>query len=307
MNTTWRHRPFTLESAPSEILDVPTMMKPQELDILYSLAKNHFTGRGCIIDAGLFMGASTRCFYEGLRRNPNVSQFSIRSYELAVKNRFMPNIPQLQPINEGDSYRHVLEDAFASFEGVDLHIGDICNEQHDGSPIEIMFLDVLKLPRILHHVNGSFMPSLVVGGILVQQDFFWPFAWWINGWMNYFSDYFDLVESAETTAVFQLVKPLPENAFDRKFMATVGEEQILQLLKAPPFTTNRIDHILGQKLKVIHYLVQQKNYQRAREEMAEFEQRYGIILSDDMDPERRRRLQGDVLRLKAMTRRDLAG
>ena len=82
----WKHRLFALESADGVIESIPSMMKAQELDLLYSLVKNYYKGEGYIVDAGIFMGASTKCFIEGLAANPpprRVAKPTIHSFERA--------------------------------------------------------------------------------------------------------------------------------------------------------------------------------------------------------------------------------
>jgi hypothetical protein len=41
-----------------------------------------------------------------------------------------------------------------------------------GQQIEIKFLEVLKSRDIQHAVMGTFLPSLLPGGILIQPDYF---------------------------------------------------------------------------------------------------------------------------------------
>ena len=53
--------------APPTAMAVPSMMSMYEKRFLYGLAKQYYRGDGIIIDGGIFLGASTRCFADGLR------------------------------------------------------------------------------------------------------------------------------------------------------------------------------------------------------------------------------------------------
>src|SRR5438067_2369515 len=58
-----------LVDLPQDVAAIPSMMSVGERKFLYGLAKDYYTGAGRIIDAGTFLGASTRCFGAGLQKN----------------------------------------------------------------------------------------------------------------------------------------------------------------------------------------------------------------------------------------------
>lgn len=273
-------------------------MKPQELDMLYSLAKNALSGRGIIMDAGIFLGASTRCFALGIAQNPKASNKAIKSYELGEKNKFMGSNPQIDGIEVGESFGHILVEQLGKYKQVELRIGDITKEKHTNNPIELMFLDVLKVPKIMHHINAEFMPYLVDGGILVQQDYYWPFGWWINLWMELFSDFFEVIDTAETSVAFRLLKKLPPEAFTPDCINSLSTEEIVEVLSNPTFKGDRLDQIVAQKIKISHLLFWRKNYVQAAAQLDRIEDTLGYNGFNECPDQLRDRLINDLNRLR---------
>ena len=65
-------RPAESTLLPLEVRQARTMLSAQELELLYTLARDQYTGQGEIIDGGAFLGGSTLALATGLRgeRNP---------------------------------------------------------------------------------------------------------------------------------------------------------------------------------------------------------------------------------------------
>ena len=64
------------------------MTSPQERAFLHGLTRLYFTGQGVIIDAGVFLSASSAAFGEGALENtslPNSAVAFIHSYSIAVR------------------------------------------------------------------------------------------------------------------------------------------------------------------------------------------------------------------------------
>jgi len=59
---------YDLDGVPSEVIGYPGMTTPREKAMLFWLAKNVFEGKGLIVAAGLFLGASTNAFAAGARQ-----------------------------------------------------------------------------------------------------------------------------------------------------------------------------------------------------------------------------------------------
>ncbi len=57
---------YLVSDFPEHLKKHPSMMSPGEKQFLYGIARNYYTGHGRIIDAGVFLGASTLCLGQGL-------------------------------------------------------------------------------------------------------------------------------------------------------------------------------------------------------------------------------------------------
>ena len=77
-------RPAESTTLPVEVRSVKTMLSAQELELLYTLARDQYTGRGEIVDGGAFLGGSTLALANGLRDNRRVQDKNgrIHSYDL---------------------------------------------------------------------------------------------------------------------------------------------------------------------------------------------------------------------------------
>ena len=202
--------------SPTEIPHVASMISPAEKRLLFNLAKNN-VNNGAIIDAGVFLGASTICFAEGLKTNPKADHSArIHTYELGLVN---PNMWRFFERNNVDtalvtdgSFLPLLRSNVAPYgDAVQLHEGDITQHQWSG-PIDILFIDVVKSPAILAHCFNTFLPHLKPGSIVVQQDYFIDMLPYLKAPQEHLSDYFDYIGEAHSSAVFVVTKPIDDAA-----------------------------------------------------------------------------------------------
>jgi hypothetical protein len=216
-------RPFNhlLGALPKSVLAVPSMMSVPERRFLHGLARDYYVGAGIIVDAGIFLGASTRCFGEGLPQNERFREIRatwkkpIVSFERGIVNPNMPaffarnNVPiQAQP---GESFAVAVERNVAPVaELVDLRIGDICETGAVDQPIEILFLDVLKNPQIAQFACEQYFPRLIPGrSVVLQQDYFFEQLPYIKTYQEYFMDYFSYIGEIGSMAVFLCIDEIP--------------------------------------------------------------------------------------------------
>jgi hypothetical protein len=176
---------------PVELTKVKTMLSAQELELLYALARDRYTGRGEIIDGGAFLGGSTLALSLGLRDNEKVlaKQGRIHSYDRFVSDHFVPRFVEGYP--EGSStrpyYDHVIADV-ASL--VTVHEGDITTMPWSDRPIEILFIDVAKSWEINDFLLEHFFPRLIPGvSTIIQQDYHWPHTPWLSITMELLADH----------------------------------------------------------------------------------------------------------------------
>jgi hypothetical protein len=191
-----------------------------------------------IIDAGIFMGASTVCFGEGIRRNAAVDRISARwakpvvSFERGVINTGMPafferhKVPDMGSV--GDSFAAALVANLAPIADlVDLRVGDILEPAANvTSPVEILFLDVLKLPEISRFAISQFFPRLIPGqSIVVQQDYFIDLLPYIRTDQEFFADHFTYIGEASSSALFLCKRAIDDDAIDRLEMGVSADAQ----------------------------------------------------------------------------------
>ncbi len=148
-----------LDSAPPSGLDTPSMMSIAERQFLFGLASRYYTGKGIIVDAGIFLGASTRGFGEGVRSNPALDEITLAwpqpivSYERAIVNPNMPAFFKKHGLTvsaaPGESFEAELRRNVEPVKDlVDLRIGDFMAATAPESSVEILFLDILKTPGL---------------------------------------------------------------------------------------------------------------------------------------------------------------
>ena len=210
---------ITLSShTPDAVLSHPGMISNEERTLLYTLAAKHYTATGCIIDAGIFLGASTMALAYGLMQRDNTppcpdTPKPIHSFERAtVTPSYAPHAQRasLPPLSLGESYATLLHQLTAPVQDYTaLHIGDI--QDFDAGhlpPIEICFLDLFKDPALTLHCMRTFFPLMRVGGYVVQQDFFFDGLPFINVAMEAVSSHFKYLGEVQSSALFQLTTPI---------------------------------------------------------------------------------------------------
>jgi hypothetical protein len=168
------------------------MLSAQELDLLYTLARDRYTGCGDIVDGGAFLGGSTLALGCGLRDNRVVDdkRGRIHSYDLfradKYVNQFLPGYP------EGTSTRPYYDQAIAEVaDQVTVHEGDITTSPWPADrPIEIFFIDVAKSWEINDFLLDQFFPNLIPGvSTVIQQDYHWPHTPWLSITMALLADH----------------------------------------------------------------------------------------------------------------------
>lgn len=215
-----------VSAIPASSLATPSMMSIAERQFLFGLASRYYSGKGIIIDAGIFLGASTRCFGEGLRANARYEEFRqnwpqpVVSFERAIVNPNMPDFFKRHGMafsaERGESFETELRRNIEPVKDlVDLRIGDIMQTAEVTQPVEILFLDILKDPRVSARTVRAFFPRLIAGrSVVIQQDYFYERLPWIKTHQEIFRDYFDFVGEIGSSAIFLCIKEIPEAAVD---------------------------------------------------------------------------------------------
>jgi hypothetical protein len=268
-------RLYATEPAPDLPRGVGSMMLRSERDVLYSIAKNYYRGRGDIIDAGVFMGASTFCFAKGLERGGRAG--NVHSYEFGVVTRAMrAEVPDIGEVGADcrDYLSSLLRRSLGPvFNPNNLHFGDIRAAEYSGT-VEILFLDIMKQYDTYLKCNELFMSRLIPGrSLVIQQDFYWPpvTSWYIVASMEALSPYFEVVDAAESSCVFLNTEPIPPQIIRGDPLAGLSPGHILRLIEEAVDGALTVEQYLMLELCCIDYLLKSRHLAAAIERFDKFE------------------------------------
>jgi len=182
------------------------MLRDKEASALYYLCRDVYTGKGRIVDAGSYLGASAWCMAHGLiERNavlyetvqPLVCYDLFREYGAYV--------------NGGHFMKQFVDNLEPVLPWIEIRQGDFARARWDGEPIELLFVDIAKTRPLNNHVITEFFPNLTgEGAIVFQQDFHHPFLPYIHIQMELLMDYFDILEEkADDSCIFRMRSAIP--------------------------------------------------------------------------------------------------
>jgi SAM-dependent methyltransferase len=248
----WRNQPL-----PPACSRVATMLIPEELRLLNHLAQDVYSGAGAIVDAGSFLGGSTVALAEGLRRNRgwkrSVEGKPIHSYDRFEVEDWTRGVYFPENVAAGTSFRERFDQNIAPYADlVEVHAGDICEQQWNGGPIEILFIDVAKHWTICDWLTWQFFPHLIPGrSFVVQQDYLYHhWVAWLHVTMELYADYFEYVCDTEVNSVvFLNTKRIPPNVLRRNSVEslTVDERCTLMDRAAARFEGRKRDLLVSAK------------------------------------------------------------
>lgn len=225
--------------APEAVLAHPGMISAAERAFLYNcVRKYHRQGRQ-IVDAGVFLGASTVAICEALKAR-NLRDPAVLSFEYGVFNANTARMASEllgRDFQAGGAFRDLLRDMLARHAALfTLHVGDICEAQPEfQGPISVMFIDVMKDARISEHILRNLFPHMDGETILIHQDYFHPNHPWIQYVMAINRDCFEYVGRPDkkggiNTAVFRVRDADPDRFRTVAFDPANGREQALDVM-----------------------------------------------------------------------------
>lgn len=93
--------------------------------------------------------------------------------------------------------------------------GDILDQTWTGAPIELLYVDLAKTWPLWNHVLATFVPALIVDGVMVQQDWAHEMTPWLHLWHHRWREHFELVGRVRHggTVAFRLTRALPVEAW----------------------------------------------------------------------------------------------
>ena len=242
-------------SAPEDVMQHPGMISPQERTFLYNCVRSfHEPGR-TIIDAGVFLGASTKAMCEALK-SLGISEKSVQSFEYAIFNENTARAASRllgREFSAGESFSGILRELLAEYETlVDFNFGDIRNFQPElNGPVSMLFLDVIKDASIAAHISQHFLPKVDEKSVIFHQDYFHPQHPWIQFIMAKHRDAFQYVGRTEfgaqriNTAVFRVKDRGSDVLGTVELDFDADRESVLRTMdQAIEFHTNALERFL---------------------------------------------------------------
>jgi tetratricopeptide (TPR) repeat protein len=236
-----RDKPWNTSTAPAKIYKPKGMIGPEERRALYWLAKNWITGRGAIVDAGAYIGASAFSLAAGLSANPNIasSQPVIHSFDYfrAIDDYVIRNLQQDagRMVEPGDDYLDVFLRQTRTYRRfIEPHPGDFLTMRWN-APIEILFIEVAKTPELNSHLLREFFPYLIPGhSVVIQQDFFHCWHPHIHITMEALEPYFEILDRRidYTSRLYRCTKAIPPAALEEAACYSYSPEERLTMLDA---------------------------------------------------------------------------
>lgn len=273
------------EADPEDILTPKGMIGPEERRCFYWLAKNRTTDKGCIVDAGSFIGASTYCFAAGAAAagrerfggEPIVHAFDyFQAIDAYVAEYIRKNV---RPIEAGESYFDVFESQIAPHRGlVKAYKGDFLSHRWSGLPIDVLFIDVAKTAALNAHAISQFFPALEPGrSVVVHQDYFHCWHPYIHIGMEFFGDAFELVDEhvQHQSRVWRLVKPLPADKIARMGAYDLGRDERMALLDRLVETSSEHSKPMMEVVRMWQRCID-KDFEGAVRDMARLRSIYGV-------------------------------
>lgn len=209
----WLTRPVPLPATPVG------MVRPREMQLFYFLAKEGFTGRGTIVDAGSYLGASAYCFGQGLRQNPRCvsARDRVHCIDLFVANDHVAaDLARAavagEPFAVGQSTLPLFERQVAPVRDLlEVHVGNFLDLAWRRQPVEILMVDIAKTIELWKRVLELFFAELVPGvSAVVHQDYHHPWLPFVHVVMEYLADHFELAAPrVDDTTVFLLTSAIP--------------------------------------------------------------------------------------------------
>lgn len=298
-----------LTPIPAAVAAIPSMMSENEKRFLFNAARTYYSGAGLIVDAGIFLGASTACFANGVSQNSRAAEIRARwqrpiiSLELGITNRQMLLSFKRHGIGQGlgvgDSFGPLIENHIANVRDlVDLRLGDIMErgrieDETKGQrlPVEILFLDVLKSPAINEFCAYEYLPRLIPRrSLVIQQDYLSGDLPFIHVFQEYFADKFEYVGELSSSAVFRLMRRITRAEVAALFNNRPdGEAEIALVSRAAQRSIDPHRRLIMSFAK-LRTILNVRGVEAARQYLAFIESEY----ADQIAQEQLRRVQNVV-------------
>jgi hypothetical protein len=274
-------RPWMNAELPPNVLSIPTMLSVRERQLLYWLACDYFTGVGRIVDGGSFLGGSTAALASGLAARADgpwektivsYDLFRVEEYTLAHYGKHFPDR------TIGASFRPVYDAHVAPWkQHIKVREGDACRIGWSGEPIELLFLDMVKLWQLNDVVLEQFFPCLIPGrSVIIQQDYLWGACPWIHITMELMAGSVEILDSMPNgSVVYLLTGPVPAELIGMKLRETLSPKRQGELMDCAVERWQGEERGLVELARVM--LIAEQNVADAHQEYANVCARYAGV------------------------------
>jgi hypothetical protein len=206
---------------PATVFNFPSMLSTDDKIVYYQTLRDLYTFSGAIVDLGAFMGATATAMLFGCFDNARWSADTVRRPLVHSFDLWKLNIGAAAYINhhyneprhqDGDDFLYAFQELVVSRFG-DLVLatqGDVASAPYHGGPIEILSVDVCKSRSTTEAVFRRFMPLLMKGAYILQQDFVHPWHPYLHTAVGYFAERFEVVREMPegSTVLYRLIEPI---------------------------------------------------------------------------------------------------
>ncbi len=194
---------------PNSIRNSPTMLSDGEQQYLIWLTQEKYQGFGAIVELGTFLGTSSMCLAEGLKRrglNAKIRSFDLFEWEPSMQAKVD------LPLNLGDDFlSYYFEQTAPWAPWIHAEKQNLMSYVWNDGPIEFLFIDSAKTWDLTNAVLKGFGSSLVPGrSRIILQDFIHPYAHCLPLIFDSRPDMWEEIENVSDgqTTAFRLLKPL---------------------------------------------------------------------------------------------------
>lgn len=252
-----------------DVNPINSMIGTDESFYLHWLSREYYRGAGEIIDSGPLLGGSTYALASGLQKNNNVSNKTKRIYSYDLFRFFAGFTASVLPeakFKEGDSLLPLfLQNTRPYQDLIKVYAGDLLKKRWTGQPVEILFVDVAKSWKLHNHIIKEFFGCLIPNrSIVIYQDYYQYYCYWIHITMRYLSPYFEVVHRPNGGSLgFMLTKELPSTLLKVDYSTFFTKAQAIALMDQALLSLQGTHKLIVMTAKV-RLLCDYREYERAR-------------------------------------------
>lgn len=230
-----RRLPWYSADLPAEVDTGVGMIHPDERRMLYTLARDYFSGAGRIVDGGAFLGTSSLSLGFGLRDQGCKKERIIDAFDVFIADAYMAqHYGDLaawsgKKIKAGDNMRFIYEKNVAPVaDYIAIHEGDLLKAPWKSGPIEILFSDISKSWELNDYIIKNWIAALLPEtGILIQQDQVQEYHVWVSITMEILMEYFEFIDFTPfSSMVYRLKSEIPAHVLEKCMSANITKEEM---------------------------------------------------------------------------------